>query len=170
MSAGRSNHGVIIWWTFPTTPDEPGAYTLVQSLGINGDTPKDSSSTKGMCVACSPDGFFVMMGCSDAAIRTYSQDTAGFRRAVHVSGPHLPPPASRWLSLLLPLLGCRCRRVFFPRRDTLRLKGTDFLRMACQLEQSRPVVGWKRPTWLSVVGYVLSRSVLLQSSRDNEIQ
>eukprot|EP00752_Nemacystus_decipiens_P004767 g4338.t2 len=67
---------------------QQGTYALVQSLNINGgDVFKSGKSgigaIAGLCVACSSDGFFVMLGCSDTATRTYSQDTAGLRRAVH---------------------------------------------------------------------------------------
>lgn len=76
----------------------------MQNMGVNGDIPKSSnggkssssskSTTRGLCVACSPDGFVVMAGCSDSGVRTFCQDTAGFRRAVHVS-ESLPAPLRR---------------------------------------------------------------------------
>ncbi|CAM9483745.1 unnamed protein product, partial [Ectocarpus fasciculatus] len=74
--------------------NQQGSYALVQSMGVTGDMPKGKNSgrsssgrkgstTRGLCVACSPDGFVVMAGCSDSGVRTFCQDTAGFRRAVH---------------------------------------------------------------------------------------
>ncbi|CAM9491345.1 unnamed protein product [Scytosiphon promiscuus] len=60
---------------------QQGTYALVQSVAINGDASKRSSGTV-LCVACSPDGFVVMTGCSNSEVRTFSQDTAGLRRAV----------------------------------------------------------------------------------------
>lgn len=66
-----------------------GTYALVQSMAINGDAPARSDSMA-LCVACSPDGFVVMAGCSDSKVRTFSQDTAGLRRAVQVSTISLP--------------------------------------------------------------------------------
>ncbi|CAM9843940.1 unnamed protein product [Ectocarpus sp. 6 AP-2014] len=73
--------------------NQQGAYALVQNMGVNGDIPKGSNggkgssgskrTTRGLCVACSPDGFIVMAGCSDSGVRTFCQDNAGFRRAVH---------------------------------------------------------------------------------------
>lgn len=62
----------------------------MQNMGLKGDISK-SGNMKGLCLACSSDGFMVMVGCSDSAVRTFYQDTAGFRRAVLVSIPILFP-------------------------------------------------------------------------------
>lgn len=71
----------------PRTPT--GLYGLAQSVGIRGDrggaAPSGAPAKGLLCVACSPDGFMVLAGCSDSTVRVFSQDTTGLRRAVHVS-------------------------------------------------------------------------------------
>ena len=88
----------------------------MQNVGIIGDTRKSSTGigTKGLCVSCSPDGFIVMMGCSDAAVRTFTQDTEGFRRAVQVSASFFSPRRAALVVMLELFLCCAAAVVCAP--------------------------------------------------------
>ena len=68
----------------------------MQSVGVKpeqggGAAAQSKNLAKGLCVACSPDGYMVVVGCSDATVRTFAQDTTGLRRAVHVRKNYTRP-------------------------------------------------------------------------------